>query len=227
MNRLNWPLELGAEKKRWVYQMLGGNHRALEWFGQLITEQAIQAEELLQALKAIEVPPETPDAAVQVVLEAMRQNLLLENLRQALTPAQDRLLRAATYYRVPVHDDGLRAIESEPAACEANRERLAGYSLLERGWDPTVELEYFEVPPVVRELLGAQRRFTAEKLKVLHAAMGCYHRFQGAQVTRRWADDLEAIYHFRCASEHGAADDLSRMLPAITTASATMSMRRH
>ena len=136
----------------------------------------------------------------------MRQNLLLENLRQALSPAQDRLLRAATYYRVPVHDDGLRAIEFEPAACEANRERLAGYSLLERGWDPTAALEYFEVPPVVRELLGAQRGFTAEELKALHAAMGRYHRFQGAQVTRRWIDDLEA---FCCAGEHGAADDLT------------------
>ncbi len=36
MNRLDWSHEFSVEPKRWVYQVLGGNHRAIEWMASLL-----------------------------------------------------------------------------------------------------------------------------------------------------------------------------------------------
>ena len=40
--------------------------------------------------------------------------------------------------------------------------------------------------------------------------MGRYHRYQRQYVSRRWSDDVEAIYHFRQAAEHAAADEMAK-----------------
>ncbi|MBI2877009.1 MAG: tetratricopeptide repeat protein [Candidatus Tectomicrobia bacterium] len=208
MNRLKWPEAMDAAKKRWIYRVLGGNHRAIEWTAQLLGDQPGKAGELVEALGKVQAPPETPEAVMDVVLEAMRQNLLLATLRQQLTGEQDRLLRAASLYRVSVHDDGLRAIELRPEQSEANRDRLVEYALLEWAVDPSLELDYFFVPPVVKELLG-DCGLSLQELQSLHRAMGRYHRFQGEHLSHRLSDYIEAIYHFRQAGDHAPADELA------------------
>ena len=213
MNRLDWPAQIGAEKvgaeqKRTIYQRLGGNHRALEWMAQLVVEGVERAEPLMAALEAVQTPLGTPEEATEVVLEAMRQNLLFTALRGQLTPEQDRLLRAASLYRVPFTADGLLAVDNRPELHEASRTRLLEYSLLEMAYEPSLELEYFLAPPVVRELLGAPG-FEGEEQQGLHEAIGKYHRFQGRYLSRRWSDYLEAIHHFRLAGKHEAADELA------------------
>ncbi|MBI3796572.1 MAG: ATP-binding protein [Deltaproteobacteria bacterium] len=155
MNWLRWPPKLELEKKRRVYAVLGGNHRAPEWTVQLLTDQQPQGEALLEALARLQIPPETPEDTVAVVHDAMRQNLLFPAVRQQLTPAQGRLLRAACLGRVPINADGLLALESQPEQAESNRQRLLAYALLEPAYDPQMELDYFFVPPIVKELLGA------------------------------------------------------------------------
>lgn len=174
-----------------------------------MADQAAEAEELIAALAAQQAPPDTPEAALAVVLEALRQNLLFERVRAQLTLAQDWLLRAATLYRVPVTEDGLRAIAESRATLAEDRERLLGYALLEPSQGPLLKVDRYQVPPVVHELLGGADGFTPDQLRALNAAMGRYHRFQGAQVTRTWSDDLEAIHHFRAAGDHLAADALA------------------
>ena len=125
-----------------------------------------------------------------------------------MTPEQDWLLRTASLYRMPVSDDGLRAIAMDQPDYVDHRRRLVDYSLLEGGFDPLVELGYFAAPGVVKELLG-EGGFNEAELKGLHRAMANYHQFQGSHVSRRWADNLEAIYHFRLAGDHGPADELA------------------
>ena len=93
MNRLQWPADWTLEDKRKLYERLGGNHRALQWMGQLLTGmQAGQVQELLSALSAVEVPPKTPAELEAVVLEAMRQNLLFEQLHSSLSEPERQLL---------------------------------------------------------------------------------------------------------------------------------------
>jgi len=134
--------------------------------------------------------------------------LLFARLRPLLTSTQDHLLRATSLYRVPVNEDGFLAITAHPVQCAEDRQRLVIYSLLERGHDPETALDYFVVPPIVREMLK-DHGFSLTELQALHRAMGRYHRFQGEHVSRRWSDDVEAIYHFRQAGEHIAADEVA------------------
>ncbi len=208
MKRLEWPESMGPEKKRWVYRVLGGNHRAIEWTAQLLGDAAKKAEELLKALERVAAPTDTPEGAVATVTEAMRQNLLFRELRAELTDEQDRLLRAASLYRVPVNEDGLAVIDPDAENVGGNRERLLAYALLEEVQERSLGLTYYIVPPVVRELMG-DSGFDEGKLKALHLEMGRYHRFQGRHVSQTWSDDLEAIHHFRRAGEHEDADELA------------------
>ena len=208
MQRLDWPASMSGAEKRQMYAVLGGNHRAIEWAAQLL-KQAPQHQHLIAALAAQQAAPGTPHDVARVVVEAMRQHLLFTRLREALTPAQDHVLRATALYRVPVTEDGLLMLTDQaPAQCAADSQRLEAYALLERGHDAELELDYLSIPPVVRGLLGAPS-FSPDVLPALHQRMGRYHRFQGAQVSRRWSDDVEAIYHFRKAGEHLVADELA------------------
>ena len=205
MKRLAWPASMGPEEKRWIYKVLGGNHRAIEWMAQLLGDAKEKAEDLLAALESVEAPTDTPEGAVATVIEGMRQNLLFRELREQLTADQDRLLRAASLYRVPVTADGLAVIDPDASDGEGNRERLLAYTLLEEVRDRGMDLTYYMVLPVVRELLG-DVGFEEEELIALHREMGVYHRFQGQYVSRRLNDYMEAIYHLRHALMHEEAD---------------------
>ena len=140
MKRLEWPESMGADKKRWIYGVLGGNHRAIEWTVQLLDDAKEKAEELFEALESVIAPSDTPEGAVAVVTEAMRQNLLFKELRAQLTKEQDRLLRAASLYRVPVNSDGFAIIDPDDVDNGKNRERLLAYALLEEMLDRTVNI---------------------------------------------------------------------------------------
>ncbi|KAF5417184.1 MAG: Photosystem I assembly protein Ycf3 [Candidatus Methanogaster sp.] len=209
MNRLDLHQTMDVDKKRWIYQVLGGNHRAIEWAAQVLKDETNKACELVKALEKVEAPPETPEDAIRVVLDAMRQNLLLSAIREHLTGEQDRLLRSLSLYRVPVNYDGLTMVSVHPEELTIDQQRLSDYALLEGAYAPGLDLEYFSVPPVVKELLKGGC-FSTEELTQLHEAMGRYHRFQGRYLSRRWTDDLEAIYHFRIAGDHESADELAR-----------------
>jgi tetratricopeptide (TPR) repeat protein len=208
MQRLAWPSTMSTAHKHQMYEVLGGNHRAIEWAAQVLKQEHQQTAELVAALTALQAPPGTPAEVAHVVVEAMRQNLLFARLRPLLTPTQDHLLRAASLYRVPVSEDGFLAITEHPVQCAEDRQRLVIYALLERGHTPETVLDYFVVPPIVREMLK-DHGFSPAELRALHRAMGRYHCFQGEHVSRRWSDEVEAIYHFRQAGEHTAADEVA------------------
>jgi tetratricopeptide (TPR) repeat protein len=208
MQRLVWPPTMSAADKHRIYSVLGGNHRAIEWAAQVLKQEHHQTAELVAVLSALHAPTDTPEQVAQVVIEAMRQNLLFTRLRSLLTSTQDRLLRAASLYRVPVNEDGLLALTTQPAQFVEDRQRLANYSLLEWARDPELALDYWLVVPVVRELLH-DHGFASSEVQALHRSMGRYYRFQGQYVSRRWSDDVEAIYHFRQARDHTAADEIA------------------
>ena len=110
MKKLDWPANMEPRKKRWIYSVLGGNHRAMEWMSQLLTNAKNKAGELLETLEKIQAPADTPEQVVKAVTETMRRNLLFNELRAQLTPDQDQLLRAASLYRIAVNEDGLQII---------------------------------------------------------------------------------------------------------------------
>ena len=123
--QLHTDTPTGHRAARALYERLGGNHRALEWLAHLLTQREHGVgEDLLQALASQKVPPRTPREAEAVVLEGMRQNLLLGELLEALGAGERRLLERAVGYRVAVTEDGLVAIDERPELNQEHRERL-------------------------------------------------------------------------------------------------------
>ncbi len=211
MSRLHWPADWSAAQKRGLYETLGGNHRALEWTSHLIHNRTPDdAQELLAALQRVDVAPETPEQTTAVVREAMRHDLLLERLAASLPASARRLLERATLYRTAVIEDGLQMIDAESTTHAADRRALVDRGLLEQSHVPQFDVDVFEVPPVVRELLQAE--LSEADRADLHRRMGDYHRRMGSRITRRWTDYLEAVHHFRAAGCHTEADALAEPL---------------
>lgn len=208
MSRLNWPADWDAPRKRWLYGVLGGNHRALEWLAVLLLHRPADADELVAALRRIEAPPDTPEAAVEVVLEAMRQNLLLGRLVAELPPLHQTLLFRAAAFRVPVTIDGLLVLadDADEAQVRAAAQDLADRSLLETSEDIDLDLRFYELPPIVRQLLSV-----GQLAKVPHApsatvphescvSLGLDARFENQ--TRFLPPNLLPLLHARIARYH-------------------------
>ncbi|MCP4104814.1 MAG: tetratricopeptide repeat protein [Desulfobacteraceae bacterium] len=208
MDRLRLAGLVSREEKQGIYKVLGGNHRAVEWMGNLLAEQKTEAAELLRELEKVEVPPNTPDEALETVKEAMRQNILFSALREHLTSEQDRLLRACSLYRIPVAEEGLATVDADRENHEGNRGRLLDCALLCVSENLGIGLDYYSVPPVVRSLVG-ETGFDREEPGLLHEKMGRYHRYHGKEISRNLGDYIEAIYHFRVAEKHQDADELA------------------
>ncbi|MCP4119422.1 MAG: tetratricopeptide repeat protein, partial [Desulfobacteraceae bacterium] len=211
MRRLKWPQSMEAKEKREIYNILGGNHRAIEWTAQLLRDDADKAENLVEALKQVKAPPSTDKEKLDFVLETMRQDLLFSRICDQLTTSQKRLVQALSLYRVPVNEDGIVAAYTTATDLPNHEEdlaRLLNYSLLEAVYNPVLELGYYSVPTIIMELSG-EPEFSSKELRTIHKAMGIYHRAQGKYVTRKWSDDIEGIHHFRRACEHDYADELA------------------
>jgi hypothetical protein len=99
LGRLDWSAGLGGDVKRAIHARLGGNHRAIEWVARLLADRAAEPDELLAALAAQQAPPDTPEAAVEVVLQGMRQNLLFGELRARIVLAQGDPQPALEYWQ--------------------------------------------------------------------------------------------------------------------------------
>ncbi|NQU05420.1 MAG: tetratricopeptide repeat protein [Calditrichaeota bacterium] len=209
LRRLKVSGMLDSEQKLWMYKTLGGNHRAIEWTACLLAEKDVDSDQLRKAIEDTSVPTNTPKGAVEAVLAGMRQNLLLSTLRKNLTPEQDRLLRAACLYRVPVNYDGLHLLDMDSVDHDANRQRLLDYKVILTSYDERIDMNHFFVPPIVRELLKGDV-FDETEFKVLNTVAGKYHKFQGEHVSRYYYDYIEAIFHFRLAGGHESADALAK-----------------
>jgi len=207
---------ISRQDKSRMYEILGGNHRAVEWMAQLMNDADNKAKLLIAVMEKLDAPANTPEEKIATVIQAMREDLLFDTIRKQLTPAQDRLLCAAALYRVSVNEDGLRMIDDTPPRNgegstddhDNNRKRLVDYSLLEKARDAEWNWDCFMVPPVVKSLLK-DGCFDAEELKIIHEKMGRYHRFQGKNVSKIYQDYIEAVYHFRIAGKHVEADELA------------------
>ncbi|MCA9422658.1 MAG: tetratricopeptide repeat protein [Nitrospira sp.] len=210
MNRIPSLRVLPPQTKREVYEVLGGNHRAIEWLGQALEHDSTQSRALLLSLETLPTPTHTAKEATQIVLSRLRENLVFDQLRQHLSAEEDYLLRAGTLLRSPVTLDAFRAITQNPDDIQTCVTSLVNYTLLEENLDPQTGLTFYAFPPVIKEFV-ADPGMPSDELKNLHKQFGFYYKFQGQYVTRKWTDALEAISHFRLAEIHDLADALSEL----------------
>ena len=208
MYGLQWPSDWDFDRKRSVYEKLGGNHRALEWMCQLVKGEASTAPELLQAIEAAEYDEKLEELAehqAEIVIQSMRENLLLDRLLKSLPAEHLELLQFASLARKPVLMDALLKFMPKKGCFETARDLIAN-SLLESGVQSLFGLEYFFVSQLVSEGVDWADE---EKLTLCHQVLGEYFAYQGRKVTRLWSDDIEAVHHYHLAGEHENADELA------------------
>ena len=222
MQRLAWPPTMSAAEKRQMYSVLGGNHRAIEWAAQVLKQEHQQTAELVAALSALHAPPRRPRRGAGGG-RGDAPELAVCTAAVLLTSTQDRLLRASSLYRVPVNEDGLLALTDQPAQSAEDWQRLA--NLFSAGTGTRSRAG----PGLLACATSRARAIARARLQPIGAAgvassHGRYHRLQGQYVSRRWSDDVEAIYHFRQAGNTLPPMRWPRRSAISTTASAITPM---
>ena len=213
MRQWPWPADVTAERKREIHQTFGGNFRSIEWLSALLTHQHPDWPKLRQKLTAgAGAAGDAPSAQQAHVLEAMRQNLLFDEVLAQLDDPQRQLLRRLALEVRPVPIDALAALwPGDMDALELAVEQFAVYRLVETALSPFTELPTYHVPPLVAELL-AREPLADDERRQAHAALGRYWRHAGRYFTCLISDDYAALEHFTAAGQLDAADDVRREL---------------
>ncbi len=212
MRQWSWPETVTAEDKKAMYKTLGGNFRSIEWLSGLLTAREQTWARLQQKFVGLQPPADTPKAALQTVAEAMRRDLVFDELIALLTPAEKLLLQRLTLEPRPLIIDGLYALWDESDHLPSAISHLTDYCLLETAHWPEADLPTYRLPPLVAELL--EREPLREELqRDTHGRLGRYWRFAGEKFTRLISDDLAAFEHFALA---GLQDDADEMLESLS-----------
>ncbi|MCL4709193.1 CHAT domain-containing protein, partial [bacterium] len=207
MRQWSWPETVTAEDKKAMYKTLGGNFRSIEWLSGLLTAAEETWARLQQKFVGLQPPAGTPAAATQTVLEAMRRDLVFDELLTLLTPAEKVLLQRLTLEPRPLIIDGLYALWDETDNLETAITHLNNYALLESAHAPHLALATYQIPPLVAELLSREP-LTEALQRDTHARLGRYWRFAGEKFTRLISDDLAAFEHFTLAGLQEEADEM-------------------
>jgi len=214
MRQWPWPETVQPGQKAEMYQTLGGNFRSIEWLSGLLTQPAQRWPKLQQKFAGLHPSADTPQAALQTVAEAMRRDLLFDELLALLTPAEKLLVQRLTLEPRPLIIDGLYALWDETDNLENAITHLTDYCLLETAYSFEVALPTYQVPPLVAELLN--RAPLSEALqRDTHARLGRYWRFAGEKFTRLISDDLAAFEHFTLG---GLSEEAEVMLEGLSGA---------
>ncbi|MBC6952128.1 CHAT domain-containing protein, partial [candidate division KSB1 bacterium] len=207
MRQWSWPETVTAEDKKVMYKTLGGNFRSIEWLSGLLTAAEETWARLQQKFVGLQPPAGTPAAATQTVLEAMRRDLVFDELLALLTPGEKLLVQRLTLEPRPLIIDGLYALWDETGHLETAITHLNNYALLESAHAPHLALATYQIPPLVAELLSREP-LTEALQRDTHARLGRYWRFAGEKFTRLISDDLAAFEHFTLAGLQEEADEM-------------------
>ncbi|MCK6561391.1 tetratricopeptide repeat protein [bacterium] len=211
MRQWSWPETVAAADKKEMYQTLGGNFRSIEWLSGLLTAREQTWARLQQKFVGLQPPGDTPRAALQTVVEAMRRDPVFDELIAPLTPAEKLLLQRLTLEPRPLIIDGLYALWDENDHLETAITHFNNYALLETAHAFGTDLPTYRVPPLVAELLNREP-LRKEVQRDTHARLGRYWRFAGKKFTCLISDDLAAFEHFTAANLQEEADEMLESL---------------
>jgi tetratricopeptide (TPR) repeat protein len=193
MRKWNWPRYVLEKEKREIYQSLGGNFRSVEWLSGLLSDPK-HTWKSLQAL-------------LQTVIEAMRRDLIFDELVKLLTPPEKLLLQRLCLEQRPLIIDSVKALWDGSDDVETAISHLTGYRLLETAISPELNVPTYRVPSLVVELL-ARCPLSEEMQRDTHARLGRHWRFLAKEQTHLLNDDLTAFEHFLKAGLQEEADEL-------------------
>jgi len=190
-----------------LYQKLGGNFRALEFFAQVYRKP----EDWDKAFRDLEQFQAAIVQATQETLAHTAQDVYFSKLIERLAPGELRLLRWLYYYQLPVLPkallmQGAKASDGERLISLKNR------TLIQLYLDRQAQLAYYYVPPLLKELLR-QNRLTEEQPLSFFLKAGQYHYYMYSAVKRGdRAEQVQAFWHFVRA---GAKPQVAQLGPEL------------
>ncbi|MGH7490975.1 MAG: CHAT domain-containing protein [bacterium] len=207
MQNWSWPSNLTSEDKKQIYRTFGGNFRSVEWLAGLLTAPEQTWPEMQRKVQGLRPPTNLYGAERELMIEAMRRNLLFDELLVQLRSAEKKLLQHLGLETLPVFVDALHLLWQEEEALAQTLDRLAGFSLLETADSADLPLPTYRVPPLVVELLKVDNLPQKERQHA-HVQLGKYWRHAGSHLTQLLSDDWNAIAHFDAAESWQEADAL-------------------
>lgn len=162
-------LPLFKDLVRLLYDTLGGNYRALEWFDALYQSEPEAIEKTLKNLESLKpkiqtallgrgAPQVHPDAPTKSKQEEnpydLGRNLIFEKLLRSLGPEAKQTLSLLRHFTLPVRAYALQA-QGAPSGLTDLLDQLEQLTLAERYADPDRMGDTWYLPPLTRQLLAA------------------------------------------------------------------------
>ncbi|MCG8327559.1 MAG: CHAT domain-containing protein, partial [Chitinophagales bacterium] len=173
-----------------LYQSLGGNYRALEFFDQLYQQNSIKAGHTLDTLDSY------LEQYKDDVLNQMSENLIFDQLLSLLDEEAKECLGIFYHYRRPVLPMAIDLQETGIRNIDQALQQLVAMTLLEKQQNiRTVRqgaLTYYYLTPIVRGMLK-QTDFKIAAFS--HHKAGNYYYYIVKNVNHHNYNDLEEAYH--------------------------------
>jgi len=183
-----------------LHRTFGGNHRALEFFNGLVTQNPTKLKE---ALESLEIFQEKYQKETLETRDRLGKNLVFDQLIGLMEPQQWHILSLLSHYRVPVLGF---ALELQPAMDIAGTilgdtlADLQDLTLAEITLDRQTDSLYYYVTPIVKDLLS-QKKDSASAPAFSHHQAGIYHQHHYHNLEGDIADLEEAFHHHYLAKD--------------------------
>ncbi|MGD2091895.1 MAG: tetratricopeptide repeat protein [Candidatus Aminicenantes bacterium] len=192
-----------------LHQTFGGNYRALEFFNQLLRANP---ERIKNALDSLETFQRDSQEAVEEVKQKMGQSLLFSRLMALLEPKQQRILELLSHFRVPVLQHALqmqleKQENREPVDLPTTLEHLHRLTLMEIALNRELQVVYYYVTPIVKDLLAGYKK-EEEEYHFSHEKAGGYYYHYFYNIEESLTPLEEAFYHF---DESGSKDKVEEI----------------
>jgi tetratricopeptide (TPR) repeat protein/GTPase SAR1 family protein len=180
-----------------LHRTFGGNYRALEFFNRLLRENP---GKIKNALDSLETFQRDSLEAVEEVKQRMGQSLLFSRLMGLLEPGRRQILELLSNFRVPVLLSALKfqsggGGRQGPGDLQAALEHLHRLTLMEISLDREIELVYYYVTPIVKDLLaGYGEEEKGDRFS--HEKAGIYYYNYYYNIEESLTPLEEAFYHF-------------------------------
>ena len=196
-------MELTFAQAQFLYTVLGGNFRAVEFFFQAFQSTAKKG----RAFAQLEAFADASKAATEHALQQMAENLFFTELWNSLSPLGRETAAMLALYDLPVLN--IACLVHNPAADDQVLLDLKNRTLLQAFYDGETELVYYFMPPLVRTL-AKDNGLLSEADAAFHQRAGQYHEYMYRSVQKGRVAEQDAAYmHFVQAgnrekiNEHG------------------------
>ncbi|MBF0519028.1 MAG: tetratricopeptide repeat protein [Nitrospirae bacterium] len=195
---------------RFLYDNLGGNFRALEFFNEIYKEKKL---EITESLKTIIGMKNVLSAAVSDVRSEMALNLVFNELLKLINVEQRRVLYLLSNFRIPVQ---MKALTDQPEGADiADLEYLGNLTLIEISTvktNDTEAIKYYFVTPIIADLLKDHDGQNAVNVAFSNEAAGDYYDDVVNNFGGGLTEHEEAFYHYHKAEVKDKINEIGNRL---------------